>query len=613
MLWATSAMMSAARSTGGSNSSMRGRQGPVRGGLDILGPPRVIDYALSTVASFPGPLACDTETSDRRWWLADVGVVSFAWGPNEGQSFATRNVEAAQVALQYRFDAGLPVVFHNSGFDLHVLARRGLRIRWPSVHDSLLLARLANNLGQNDLGSLARVMLGQAKGTDGVKAWLHTASTKKGGFIQANGRKPNYLDVPDDILLPYATQDARLTIMLFPLLCQSANMPLYERERELRRLMFDAETEGVEVDPELIREKLSKVQTEQQSLEARLQSMHGEPINLDSDPQLRKWLYEDLGLNPVSMTPGGQPQVNEFSLTSNPHPVTRLLLTRNKRVKTAEFFESYLNLMDENNVIHPTINTLQARTHRFSCSDPNLQQIPSRNDRFKVREVFTAGDGWWVGCDYDKQELRIAAEEAGDTALLTALGAGTDAYVEMAQSMLNKTDISGSERQAAKVAVLSILYGAGAPKVAESFTVNTGHPYTVEQARAIRSNFKDAYPGLAQLMETQQEQAKMRGWIENRWGRRLFVQPDRAYVATDYLIQSSGRDCLADAILAASEFVKPYGGHIALPIHDELVFHFPSEPSPELLMGLADVMTIRKFSIPLTVKPKVGKSLADLK
>jgi DNA polymerase-1 len=205
---------------------------------------------------------------------------------------------------------------------------------------------------------------------------------------------------------------------------------------------------GVEVDVKAIEYRLDWALEEQEKLEQRLYRLHGSEINLDSNPQLVQWLYEDLGLTPATYTPTGQPQVNAYNLAANPHPVTRLLRARNKRVDTVKFFNAYLQLRDENNRLHPTINTMQARTHRFSCQDPNAQQIPARGDRFTTREVFVSGDGWFAGADYDKQELRLAAEYAGDGALLAALTSGEDIYVSMASAMLRKpaNQISGGER-----------------------------------------------------------------------------------------------------------------------------------------------------------------------
>jgi DNA polymerase I len=375
----------------------------------------------------------------------------------------------------------------------------------------------------------------------------------------------------------------------------------------------------VEINPELVMQKRQQAYREEHAAEQKLYQMFGSSdINLDADKQVAKWLYDDLGLKPASYTPTGQPQVNEFNLTSNPHPVTRLFNTRNKRHKTGEFLDSYLKLMDADLRIHPTINTLQARTHRFSLSDPNLQQIPTRNDRFGVREVFTAGykgvDGWYIGADYDKQELKIAAEEARDYRLLKPLNEGLDVYVQMASAMLAKAPelVTPSERQAAKIAVLSMIYGAGAPKVAESFTVNTGRPYTVEMAKGIRSNFYETYPNLRLLMNRMQEQARYNGYITNRWERKLYVEKERAYVATDYLVQSSGRDVMVDALFNAQSILPAVGGHLLWPIHDEVLAWVPEEPSPAFLAQFGEAMVSHKFSQPLTAKPKYGKTLAEL-
>lgn len=590
----------------------------------------MLDDSLRTIASWRGPVACDTETSGLRWWTDTVGLVSFALGPADNNAFATRNVEGSVEALQLRMDAGYPTVFHNCGFDLHFLEGRGLHIRWEAVHDTLLKARLHDNLGEHDLDALGLSLLGIPKGKNILREWIVKANKlykKKPTWRSEHGREATYLDVPEEILMPYARRDARLTWLLWDYFGRRA-YPLYERERRIRSVMYVAERDGVEIDPSLVVEKRLRAAREERAAQEKLYAIHGSPLNLDSNPQLVQWLYKDLGLKAVSFTDGGQPQVNEFSLTSNVHPVTRLVNTYNKRHKTGEFLDSYLALMDTSLRIHPTINTLQARTHRFSLSDPNLQQIPTRQDRFSVREVFLAGyqgiAGWLIGADYDKQELRIAAEEAHDIPLLKALSAGKckcagihqpdcpDVYVQMARAMLGKQYITGDERQAAKIAVLSMIYGAGAAKIAESFTVNTGRPYSIEAAKGIRSNFHAGYPNLALLMKQEMSQAKYQGHITNRWGRELNVEREFAYKATDYLVQSSGRDVMADALLNVYMLLPQYGGHLLWPIHDEILAWVPEEPTPELLHRFEEAVTCHKFSQPMTAKAVYGKTLAAL-
>ena len=567
--------------------------------------------ALNRIMTDPAPLAVDTETSGRRWWRDVCGVVSFAWGQDEGESYGTRNVGLALTALQARMDAGYSVVFHNCQFDLHFLERRGLRINWATVHDTLLMARLLNNLGDNRLKQLGLDLLGiDPDKQDAVKQWFTDHHIKVGDR--------NYLDVPDSVLLPYAQEDTRLTWMLYHALRGTINKALYQRELVLRHKMFDAETWGVEIDPDECERRMLWAESEQAAIDERLQAFHpkGSKFKITSDPQVRKWLYDDLGMTPVSETPTGLAQVNAFNLSANPHPITKLLMARNKREDGAKFFRTYLEHMDAASRLHSNINTMEARTHRFSSTEPNLQQIPSRKDRFHTREVFIAGTGWFVGADFDKQELFIAACEAGETALMQQLAAGLDPYKEMAAAMLQKpvSSITGSERQAAKVAILSMLYGAGAPKVAESFTLNTGKPYTVAQAKVIRDNFYKAYPGIKKkLMDRLQAEARNNGGVRNRWNRWLNVEAERAYVATDYLVQSSGRDVLADAIINVDGILPEVGGRLLWPIHDEVISWVPEEPSPAFLKRFAEAMRCEKWQLPLTATPKYAKTLAGLK
>ena len=536
-----------------------------------------------------------------------MGVVSFATAPIE-PSYATRNMAEAIEGLQYRMDHGLPTVFHNCQFDLHFLQRYGLRINWACIEDTLIMARLIDNLRQsNALKDLGESVLG-------IPA---TQKDELQTYLRKHKLGHNYIAVPDEILLPYAKQDTVLTWQLYHDFAPKVNQEIYRKEMRVRELMFNAETRGVQLDTDLVRGRLDWASAERQVIDSRLRSLYGdESYNPDSNPETSSWLYGRLGLNPVSFTPTGQPQVNEYNLASNPHPVTRLLVARNKRVKAQEFFQSYLDLMDEDGVLHPNINTVQARTHRMSCTSPNLQQIPARKDRFKTREVFTAGLGWAVGADYAKQELFIAACEAGETQLVAELIAGVDVYREMAAAMLSKSValVTNDERTAAKVTVLSMIYGAGAPKVAESFTVNTGRPFTVEQARLIRANFKRRYPKLSRMMDELQAQVRAHGKVTNRWGRDLFVEPQRAYVATDYLVQSSGGDVMKDALIRVADDVLPrYGAELLWPIHDELLAWFPEEPTRAALLRVEAAMRCDKFDLPLTAVAHKGKRLSELK
>ena len=527
-------------------------------------------------------------------------------------AFATRDVKASVQAIQTRFDRGLPSTFHNAKFDLHMLSNHGLVPNWKCIDDTLSMARLLNNLGDNKLKKLGEEILGvPADRADELKKWL---AKNKRKFEKEHSRPITYLDAPDEILLPYASEDTVLTWRLHLNMMPRVNQALYQRELILLRLMYEAEEWGVKVDPDLVQSRLTQALNEKEVLDQKVRLLQGDAdFNPDSDKDVIQWLYGDLGLTPVTYTPKGQPQVDEYNLLSNPHPATRLLVTRSKRNKSAEFLQSYLDLMDDRNIIHPTVNTMAARTHRFSCSTPNLQQIPARNDRFKIRECFISGGWWFAGADFAKQELYIAACEAGERNLMIDLAAGKEVYVDLAKVMLGKSAISSSERTAAKVAILAMLYGAGAPKVAESFTVNTGHPYTVEQAKVIRNNIKVGYPGLTRLMNSMQQQAMSQGFVTNRWGRKLYVQPERAYVATDYLVQSSGRDVLGDALIKVSQILPEWGGRLMWPIHDEVLVDLPEEPSPTFLKQFEDAMRCDVFDLPLTATPHYGKTLASLK
>lgn len=564
----------------------------------------------------PAFLAVDTETDGQPWYRAELGVISMAWGADPDDCFATREVHPPEVGgpaietLNLLADRGCTFIFHNASFDMHMLERYGARIPWSQVTDTMILSRLRDNLGEHGLKKLGENLLGYPPDLqDEVKVYLKGTKNK------------NFLTVPDHTLLPYAAEDARLTFELYEHFAHHFNAAdytgLFHKEMKVREILYESEKKGIEIAPGYAAVTRDVVQDEAELILRKLRELRGrDTFNPGSPAQVSGWLFSDLAHPVLGRTKVGAPSTEDAYLVLTHSAPGQLIRAWRGRQKTAQYLQEYLDYADPNNRIHPNINTLLARTGRMSSDSPNLQQVPVRNDRFGVRSVFQAGHGFFVGADFDKQELRISAALANDPQLLSALRDGRDVYREIASTILARPaeSITPLQRHAAKQFVLGTTYGAGARKLSIQLSADLGFPVTESDARDWRTRLRGGYGTLMRAMSEASNNAERTGKVINPWGRVMHVDPQRPYTAWNYLVQSSAGDVTKDAVVLADEVAKCYNGHIVMPVHDEIWFWFPDEPSRATLLKIEAAMYTEKLErIPLTASAKVGKTVKDLK
>ena len=546
-------------------------------------------------------LAVDTETDGGLWYRGQVGVVSVAWGPEREQAVATRNVGAAFELLARTTGRWS---FHNVGFDYHFVAPKlPCEFPWDRVDCTLIMSRLNDNLAENHRlkDECLRYFGIDPDEQSSLVAWLDANKSR------------NFLEAPDYLLLPYAAQDAaldwRLRAYLEPLI--QPWRAVYERELQLRRIMSQAEDIGVAIDVPLLFGKQHSMQAALHDIDREIYEAVGQEFNINSDLQLGRILHEDIGLPIIDFTEKTKrPKVDDYCLFKMQHPIAEMVRKHNKIVKAMGYLDSYLELLDGTDRLHPDINTLQAVTSRMSSSNPNIQQVPIHDDEWGIRELFTAESGWFLEVDYSKQELRIAAELAPDKELLKAIVEGRDVYKEMASAGFNipVLEVPANLRQAAKVMVLARCYGAGAPKLAYTAAVQADHNMSVEDARSWKRRFDSNYVGLARGFNNASEQAKREGQVVTGFNRRLYVNPDYSYKAFNAKIQGTAKDETVTAILRNQDLIESVGGRIIAPVHDSIWLWLPEPPSVGFQRRLAAGMDTGMFSIPATVEMKVGRT-----
>lgn len=347
-------------------------------------------------------------------------------------------------------------------------------------------------------------------------------------------------------------------------------------------------------------------------------------INLGSQKQLLD-AFHKLGID-VDKT-------DERTLEKIKHPAAKELLNFRKIDKVIDAFGE--NIIEKihpfTRRIHADFKQLGTETGRFSCKDPNLQQMPK-----EFRECFVSGDDdIFVGADYSQIELRILADLSGDPALTAAFKSGADVHVATASSMFGVpfADVTAEQRYAAKTLNFGIMYGMGIGKLMDSLNVEaekTKQPtVNIRQVQNIHSRYKKTYRNATMWLENAGKKAIREGYSETMYGRKRFYErPKSALDPKEYQkklagiarqganspIQGTCADITKLAMLTLYNNLKDYGyrGNIVLQVHDEIVVlahKSQAEPIKELIV---DAMLGAAESILKNVPVKVDSYISEI-
>lgn len=375
-------------------------------------------------------------------------------------------------------------------------------------------------------------------------------------------------------------------------------------------------------------------------LEAKIQSYaDGRTINIRSPKQVGELLFDILKLPAkyVKKTATGERSTNEKELLKmkDVHPVIDLLLEyRFAEKMRSTYIETLPQTADENAVIHSDLIQTGASTGRFASANPNLQNIPIRNDSAKlIRRGFIARPGYtFLAADYSQIELRIAAILSQDPNLIEIFKRGEDVHAGVASRVFNKplNEVTQDERRKAKVINFGIVYGMGVTALTENLKT------TRAEAQLFYDQYKGTFPVLMDFMEGTKRSAEATGYTLTFFGRRCnfkdlkskmpYVKAMAERMAANAPIQGTAT---ADLIKLALRFVweevtKKYGEEICMPllqIHDELMFEVKTGKEAEISAKIKDVMesvfekSYKKYKpvVPILVEVHTGTSWDQLK
>ncbi len=414
---------------------------------------------------------------------------------------------------------------------------------------------------------------------------------------------------------------------LTKLLEEHGQKSLYdEMELPLAFVLADMEEKGVYVDKERLSQLSEEYGVALQQLEQQIYQSAGMEFNINSTKQLAQVLFEHLKL-PVYKKNKTGPSTNAETLERlyDRHPVIPLLLQYRQIAKLkSTYLDGMIPLVAEDGRLHTNYNQAVTQTGRLSSSEPNLQNLPIRQEQGReLRKLFTAPEGKvLLDADYSQIELRILAHMAKDGAMTQAFLEGEDIHTQTAAAIfgLPAEMVTPQIRSYAKAVNFGIVYGIS------DFSLSRNIGVTKKEAAEFINRYKSTYHGITEFMDVTIEFAKEHGFVETAFGRRRYIPEIMAgnfvtrsfgeRAAMNAPIQGTAADIMKLAMVRVAKKLKEghFKAFITMQIHDELVLEVPeSEVEPVSRILQEEMEGAVSFSLPLTVEMKWGNSLFETK
>jgi len=504
-----------------------------------------------------------------------------------------------------KFDG--PIVCHNIAFEAKWFDQQSTwKVPWHRSHDTMLMAKLIDPLGSGALKKLT---------SQYVDEQAAAAQTVLDYGLVDNGWTWGTVPVNFDPYWQHGALDPVLTMRLFEIFWEQCapGKPFsmaYELEMNTRRIVTQMELNGARVDLNYSQKKYDELIDYTNQVKKWSLDTYGLPIG--SNQKLVD-VFEKLGSPIVERTEKGQKsasadQLKMIARDGNPEAkqLAETTLSYRKSLKLANTY--FLNFLNDNNdgLVHPSVNTMGARTGRMSIQNPALQTLPKGDDT--VRRAFLPKDDDHViiTSDLDQVEFRMFASLSKDENLINlfhrADAEGSDPFTEIGRDVYGDPHMQKSDKRRAliKGVVYGRLYGAGVAKQA----LTAGVPE--EQMRAVSNAFDENYPGM-QLFQKAVEQRGLErleseglGYVNTWTGRRLPCDEDRVYTLVNYLIQGGAAEIFKSNLVKLDQ--ADLTDLLIVPVHDEIVLNAPRNEAEEVKHLVKQCMTTTGgiWDVPLT-------------
>ena len=511
-------------------------------------------------------------------------------------------------------DRDLTLIGQNFKYDLQVLAGWGVEVDRVSF-DTMIAAWLVDTgAGGYGMDRLAR-------------EYLEYETVPFKDLFEDQGKSGDqvFSDVPLDRALTYAAEDADVTFRLYTvldrLLDRRGVRELFETlEMPLLPILASMEREGIGLDVFALEEYSQELSQRIAQIEKEIFELVGREFNIGSTKQLLEVLFTERKLQPVKKTKTGYSTDNSvLQELSREDPVPeRVLRYRTLTKLRSTYVDALPRLVSrETGRIHTSYNQTGTATGRISSNDPNLQNIPIREEEGRrIRDAFVSREGWtFVSADYAQIELVVLAHLSGDVALRESFVQGEDVHRRTAGLIfgMDPGEIYSEQRRIAKTINFGVMYGMSAFRLSNELGIPR------KDADEFIKAYFGTYSGIRRFIDDTVAQAEENREVRTLLGRprpipdinnrNRTVKSGAERVAVNTPIQGTAADIVKKAMLAVYRKLREKGlrARLILQVHDELILECPREEEQELKALVLEAMsTAVQLSIPLRVSVESG-------
>ncbi|WP_290436470.1 DNA polymerase I [Aeromonas caviae] len=570
--------------------------------------------------------AFDTETTSLDYMEARVVGVSFAIEPGKaayvpfGHDYLGAPVQLTEAVVLGKLkplleDPARLKVGQNLKYDRNVLLNHGIELQ-GIAYDTMLESYVLNSTAsRHDMDSLARRYLN-----------VETISFED---ISGKGVKQlTFNQIELEQAAPYAAEDADITLRLHQALWGKLSAEpglakvFSEIELPLLPVLARMERLGTTIEPKLLHQQSQEIEVRLAELEKQAHELAGQEFNLSSPKQLGEILFTKLGLPIIKKTPKGAPSTAEEVLAelAETYELPQLLMEHRGLAKLKSTYTDKLPLMikPQTGRVHTSYHQAVAATGRLSSTDPNLQNIPVRNEQGRrIRQAFIPCAGYkLVAADYSQIELRIMAHLSGDKGLLTAFAEGKDIHKATAAEVFGVAldAVTSDMRRSAKAINFGLIYGMSAFGLAKQLGIGRA------EAQKYMDLYFERYPGVLEYMERTRQQADAQGYVETLFGRRLYLPDIKSRnaglrkaaerAAINAPMQGTAADIIKRAMINVDGWIRGIEDQsirMLMQVHDELVFEIREEKLEEYIALIKEKMSgAAELYVPLVVEAGTG-------
>lgn len=517
----------------------------------------------------------------------------------------------------------ITLIIHDFKFNYKVLRNNGLNPidseNSPQIIDTMIAAWILNS---------------ESQGTDPYSL-LNLAQSNlavlKTDYSEIMTKEQTFLDLDESTACNFVCEKSDITIQLWnnlqPLIKKFYKEKLfYQMELPLVPILSEMELRGIHLDTDQLNKYNDELKSQILQLEKQIHAEVGHEFNISSTKQLQEVLFTERGLKPTKKNKTGYSTdtsvLEELSIYD---PVPKMILEYRELTKLqSTYVEALPKLCDKNNLIHTTFVQTGTATGRLSCKDPNLQNIPVRNEQGRrIRSSFTSkANTVFISADYSQIELVVMAHLSKDPNMTKAFTEGTDIHKATASLIykVSPDQVTSDMRRLAKTINFGVIYGMSAFRLSNELNISR------TQAQEFIANYFTEYSAIQNFISQTISEAHTNRRVSTIFGRSRFIptinnpnkteQAAAERVAVNTPIQGSAADIVKMAMLKVTQGLKENNldAKLLLQVHDELIFECKddNETIEKTIKVIKECMeNAVKLSVPLRVSIEYGKSWGE--